>query len=235
MKKVLALIPARGGSKRIPMKNIRSFLGRPILNYSIDAAHAVGMFDDIIVSTDDPKIRDVAESGGASVPFFRSYETSNDFATLADVAFEVLTKLSEIGKIYDVMCMILPTAPLIQKSALVDCMAKLSGNREIPSVIPVTEFSFPILRSMTMDNQEKLNWKWPEFESTRSQDIEKFYHDVGQFYFVRVPKFLETKKVLLPGSVGYRISPQFVQDIDTEDDWAMAELKYRHLNARSTD
>lgn len=230
-KKRIAIITARGGSKRIPHKNIREFCGRPIIVYSIEAALNSGMFDEVMVSTDDESIAAIAKEAGAKIPFLRSAETSNDFATTADVIMEVLTEYEKQGRQFDTACCIYPTAPFITSDRLKKAVDLLE-TKEYDSVMPVTEFSFPPLRGMVMA-ENRVAYKWEEFSMTRSQDLEKIYHDVGQFYVLNVNKFKETKKLVTQNTGAVIIDELEMQDIDNEVDWKLAELKYQLLKEKN--
>lgn len=218
----ICIIPARGGSKRIPRKNIRDFLGKPILSYSIEAARASGVFDEIMVSTDDEGIADVARRYGANVPFMRSAETANDYASTNDVLNEVLGRYKALGVGFDNMCCFYATAPLVQPKDLVDALARLqSGDFQL--VYPVVEFSYPIWRCLDVAEDGTMTRHWPEFERSRSQDLPKEYHDSGTFYWHNIKKWQNGE-----GRVGAIIvSETHVQDIDSDVDWALAEMKYR--------
>lgn len=225
--KNLAIITARGGSKRIPRKNIKSFLGKPIIQYSIEAAINSGCFDEVMVSTDDQEIADLAIILGAKVPFIRSEKTSNDFATTVDVIKEVLESYEEINQHFDTFCCIYPTAPFVTAEKLKDAISKLEKTGA-DSVLPVTAFSFPILRSLKIDN-EKVTFNWPEYMNTRSQDLAPAYHDCGQFYLMKTDKFKEKGKVFTDITVPIIMPQSEVQDIDNEEDWKVAEIKYSFL------
>ena len=224
-KKRLAIITARGGSKRIPYKNIREFCGKPIITYSIEAALQAGVFDEVMVSTDDEKIATIAKEAGAKVPFLRSAETSNDFATTADVILEVLDAYEKLGEKFTYACCIYPTAPFITSEKLKSAV-ELLENKNYDSVMPVAEFSFPPLRGMIME-EDKVSYKWEEFSMARSQDLDKIYHDVGQFYVFDVEKFKEAKKLVTKNTGAIVIEELEMQDIDNEVDWKLAELKYQ--------
>jgi pseudaminic acid cytidylyltransferase len=225
--KNLAIITARGGSKRIPRKNIKDFLGHPIIKYSIDAALESGCFDEVMVSTDDEEISQIANALGAKTPFFRSAETSNDFATSADVIAEVLGDYKKIGQEFKYCCCIYPTAPFVTAEKLTEAYSKLVST-DATSVVPVVKFSFPILRSFKIeDGLVKMNW--PEYMNTRSQDMAPAYHDCGQFYFFRTDHFLKEKKIFSEFTVPLEMPESEVQDIDNEEDWKIAEIKYRFL------
>lgn len=233
MEKTLAVITARGGSKRIPRKNIKEFCGKPILAYSIEAALKSGVFNDIIVSTDDEEIADIARKYGAAVPFMRSENTSNDYATTADVLVEVLEKYREMGNEYTYACCIYPTAPFVTAGKLRGAM-ELLKETNADSVLPVTAFSFPPMRGMHIENG-KLKYAFPEYSVKRSQDIEPMYHDCGQFYAFNVGKFLETKCLLMDNTKAVIVSELEVQDIDSETDWKLAEIKYQMMRAGNGD
>lgn len=225
----IAIIPARGGSKRIPRKNIRSFLGKPILSYSIETAIKSGLFDEIMVSTDDNEIVSIAENFGASVPFLRKEETSNDFAPLVDVLLEVLNEYNKRGEYFDNVCCILPTAPLITVDNIVKAYNIISTS-DFDSVCPVVSFSYPILRSLCIDDSGKLKMNWPEYRYSRSQDLPLSYHDTGTFYWIKSKVLMEDKKIFAENGTAIVLDELQVQDIDTETDWALAEMKYRLMH-----
>jgi len=225
MGKAIAIITARGGSKRIPRKNIKEFCGKPILAYSIEAAIASEVFDEVMVSTDDEEIAEIAKYYGAKVPFMRSAETANDYATTADVLREVLEQYKVRGMTFDEMCCIYPTAPFVTAEKLQKAMRVLK-EPQIQSVIPVVEFAFPPVRGMYIRN-EKVEYAYPEYELARSQDIEKMYHDCGQFCFLKVEDFLREQKVIMKNTKAMIMSNREVQDIDTYEDWKLAEIKYQ--------
>ena len=224
----VAIIPARGGSKRIPRKNIKDFLGKPIIAYSIEAALKSGIFAEVMVSTDDEEIAEIAKKYGASVPFLRSKENSNDFATTIDVLVEVLTyyqsKSSPTGG-GGGCCCIYPTAPFVTPEILQKSYQMLQ-NEGFDSVYPVQKFSFPPQRSVVFEGN-KLHWQSPENALVRSQDLTPMYHDAGQFYFFKTDKFLENRSILTNNTSGIIISEMDAHDIDNEEDWQVAEFKYR--------
>lgn len=227
--KSVAIITARGGSKRIPRKNIRSFLGKPILEYSIEAALQTELFEEVMVSTDDTEIAQIAQQAGAKVPFFRSKETANDFATTADVIAEVLTAYAQTGKEFQAACCIYPTAPFVTANMLSTAM-QLLEQEQADCVIPVVKFSFPPQRGVVI-NQGRIAPKWPENMTKRSQDLESLYHDCGQFYCLNVERFLQQKAIWMEHAVPLIQEERYVQDIDTLEDWALAEMKYKLLQA----
>lgn len=220
----LAIIPARGGSKRIPRKNIRDFLGKPIIAYSIDVALESGLFKEVMVSTDDEEIAEVAMKYGAKVPFMRSAENADDYATTVDVLVEVLQTYQQQEKNFENGCCIYPTAPLIRSAFLDNAYEKLI-NEDFSTVFPVVEFSYPIQRSLKLSEKGKVEMNWPEHLESRSQDLPKAYHDAGQFYWFNVEEILKEKKLFGKNSGTIVLPSTSVQDIDTEEDWKLAEMK----------
>ena len=225
----LAIITARGGSKRIPRKNIREFLGKPIIAYSIEVALQCGLFDEVMVSTDDQGIAEVAERYGAKVPFSRSAENANDHATLADVILEVINKYEVNEKKIDAICCILPTAPFITSIRISEAYDKMN-NDKLDSVCPVVEFSYPILRALEISEDKKLKMIWPEHLKGRSQDLKPAYHDSGSFYWVKTHALLKEKSLFCKNGSAIVLPETEVQDIDTETDWKLAELKFKLLH-----
>lgn len=225
----LAIITARGGSKRIPRKNCKEFLGRPIMVYSIEAALSSNMFDTVMVSTDDKEIAEIGKKAGAEVPFFRSEKTSDDFASTADVILEVLQEYQKRGQFFDYICCIYPTAPFVSGENLKSAMKKLI-QVQADTVIPVVPFSFPPQRSVILKDGY-LEPKWPENMAKRSQDLETLYHDCGQFYCMKVERFLTEKTIFMEKTCPFIMNELEVQDIDTEVDWQLAELKYKLLKS----
>ena len=231
MKKSVAIITARGGSKRIPRKNIKNFLGKPIIAYSIAAARETGCFDEVMVSTDDSEIADVALSYGAKVPFFRTDETANDFATSADVLIEVLSAYQEIDRKFAYACCIYPTAPFVNGEKLRTAYKVLLEN-DADSTFPVVRFGYPILRALKIENG-MLQMIWPENMNIRSQDLPPAYHDSGQFYWFNVERFMQSKRLFSDRTYPIEVPESEVQDIDTLEDWKIAEMKYRILHGES--
>ncbi|MFZ1585670.1 MAG: pseudaminic acid cytidylyltransferase [Saprospiraceae bacterium] len=222
----LAIIPARGGSKRIPRKNIKNFHGKPIIAYSIEAAIKSGLFDEVMVSTDDEEIKIISLEYGAKVPFLRSENTSNDTATTLEVIREVLESYKKEDRTFDEVCCIYPTAPLMKSSHLTAGLDLLEN--EIASVFPVVPFSFPILRSLKVDEDNFVSMNWPEYSHTRSQDLPAAYHDAGQWYWLR-PELISDSLYSVNSKV-IILSEMEVQDIDNESDWKMAEVKWEMGN-----
>jgi pseudaminic acid cytidylyltransferase len=221
----LAIITARGGSKRIPRKNIKDFLGKPIIAYSIEAALKSNVFDEVMVSTDDKEIAEIALQYGAKVPFLRSKENSNDHSVLADVIEEIIDSYSKGNKEFDNICCLLPTAPFVSAKKIMEAYTSLIDN-SYDSVFPVLEFSFPIQRSLKIDGN-KVAMVWDEHLNTRSQDLEPRYHDSGQFYWIKTIAFLKEKRLYTDNSGAIIISELQAQDIDTMTDWRLAEIKYK--------
>ena len=228
--KRIAIITARGGSKRIPKKNIRDFCGKPIIAYSIKAAKEAGVFDEVMVSTDSEEIAEIARQEGAEVPFLRSEKTSNDFASTADVIEEVLLEYEKRGASFDEVCCIYPTAPFVTGEKIKEAVRILEENK-YDSVLPVVPFSFPPLRGLKMDGN-KVSFKWPEYALARSQDLEPVYHDCGQFYVLDAKAFMVSAKIITDNTGAIECSELEMQDIDNEIDWKLAELKYELMRER---
>lgn len=227
MKEAIAIITARGGSKRIPRKNLKQFCGKEILKYSIEAAWESACFSEIMVSTDDKEIRDIAITAGAKIPFMRSEKNSDDYTVTSDVLIEVLKNYQKQGDTFKYGFCIYPTAPFITGKKLRKAMQLLKEDK-YDTVLPVVPFSFPPQRGIII-RDGYVNMREPENLNMRSQDLETVYHDCGQFYGFKVDVFLKSKKL-----IGNRTCPLFfneleVQDIDNENDWKLAEMKYRYL------
>lgn len=220
-----AIITARGGSKRIPKKNIKEFCGKPIMAYSIEAALGAGIFDVVMVSTDSEEIAETAGRYGAEVPFFRSAETSNDYAVTSQVLWEVLEEYGKRGEHFEMVCCIYPTAPFLTSERLKEAMEQLE-QMGADSVLPVVRFGFPPQRGVVLEDGF-LKFKWPQYRNTRSQDLEPFYHDAGQFYCVNTESFRAQRTLVMEKTAPIILSEMEVQDIDTEEDWRLAEEKYR--------
>lgn len=231
----IAIITARGGSKRIPRKNIRDFCGIPILAYSITAAIESELFDEVMVSTDDEEIARVARYYGAVVPFMRSAKTSDDFATTSDVLQEVLTEYDNRGVLFNMMCCLYPTAPFVTSNRLKEAYRIFLENHA-EEVLPVVRFSFPPQRGFILKDG-MISFVHPQYICSRSQDLEPLYHDAGQFYFYDVRAYQDAvKQDPATGAYTLRTFPLFldemeVQDIDNLSDWKLAEIKYRMLHS----
>ncbi|MCI9073375.1 MAG: pseudaminic acid cytidylyltransferase [Lachnospiraceae bacterium] len=226
----IAIITARGGSKRIPRKNIREFCGKPILAYSIEAARESGLFDTVMVSTEDEEIAQIARRYGAEVPFYRSEQTAGDFATTNEVLLEVLEEYEKRGKQYDLGCCIYPTAPFVTADKL-KCAVKRLESSDADTLIPVVSFSYPPQRAM-VEREGRLVFLYPQYLDSRSQDLEPHYHDVGQFYLFYTEAFRKNRKLMVGNILPYVVPETEVQDIDNQTDWEIAELKYRYMKER---
>ena len=226
--KEFCIIPARGGSKRIPRKNIKNFLGKPIIAYSIEAAIKSKLFDEVMVSTDDQEIAEIAQKYGAKVPFMRSKKNANDFATTVDVLLEVIDNYKQSGEEFEYACCIYPTAPLVKIEKLHYAFEKLrNGNFDV--VFPVVDFSYPIWRGLKKDKNENFKMIWPEHQNSRSQDLEDAYHDAGQWYWFKPENLTKNKTLFGNNTTCIVLKATEVQDIDTETDWKLAEIKYELL------
>lgn len=225
----IAIIPARGGSKRIPMKNIKDFLGKPIIAYSIEAALESQFFDEVMVSTDNEEIAEVAIKHGAKVPFLRSTETANDYATTGAVLEEVIHTYKSIGNSFTYGCCLYPTAPFVRVSTLSNAL-EIMKSKSYDSVFPVLRYSYPIWRSLKIEDNGKAVMNWPEHLNSRSQDLPDAYHDAGQFYFFDVLRFMQKKNLFTENSGVIVLSELEAQDIDNLTDWKLAELKYKLIH-----
>lgn len=225
MKRV-AIIPARGGSKRIPRKNIKPFFGRPMISYSIRAAQESGLFDSVVCSTDDEEIADVARSFGADIPFMRPPELANDHAGTGAVVIHALEWFAETGISYDAACCIYATAPLLDAERLKEGWEKLQGKR---FAFSVTSFPFPIQRALRQTADGSVDMFWPENLTRRSQDLEPAYHDAAQFYWGWTDAWLNGEIAFSPISAPVILPRTQVVDIDTPEDWEVAEVTYRVL------
>lgn len=218
----LCIIPARGGSKRIPGKNIKEFLGKPIIAYSIETAVKSGLFETVMVSTDDTKVGEIAREFGAEVPFLRSTRNANDFAPLKDAIDEVIQYYKNEGRCFDKVCCILPTAPLLQIKDLKSSL-RLMDEKMFDSIRPIVKYNYPIQRALKLiEGEVKMNQ--PEYFLSRSQDLEEMYHDAGMFYWMKFDKGLDGGN-----KGGFVINSLFTQDIDEIEDWEIAEFKFNFL------
>lgn len=222
--KTLAIIPARGGSKRIPRKNIKYFLGKPIIAYPIEVALESKLFNEVMVSTDDEEIASIAIQYGANVPFMRTKETANDFATTMDVLTEVTSEYkNKFNAEFDYICCIYATAPLIRPEHLREGY-ELMINKNFSSVYPIVSFGYPIWRGLRMVENQKIKMIWPKNINARSQDLETVYHDAGQWYWYKKTKIKNS--LFTDNSAAIILDEINVQDIDSITDWQLAELKY---------
>ena len=223
---VVAVIPARGGSKRIPDKNIKPFCGKPIIAYSIEAAKNAGIFDRIIVSTDSKEIASIAKDFGAEVPFMRPCELADDQTGTDAVILHVLKRLMEDGEKIDYICCIYATAPFAKAEYIIKGYNILRDNNAA-TCFSVTTYPFPIFRALKINNQNRLEMFWPEYRERRSQDLTEAYHDAGQFYWADAKKYLKEKQFYSKDAVSVVLPRHLVQDIDTIEDWNTAELMFR--------
>jgi len=228
--KRIAIITARGGSKRIPKKNIKDFNGKPIIAYAIEEALSSNLFDEVMVSTDSDEIADIGKKYGAKVPFMRSEKTSDDYATTSDVLMEVLDMYKEQGYEFDTMVCIYPTAPFVTAVKLAKAVEILE-KEQVTQVMPVVAFSYPPQRGYIIKEKE-LIMKNIEYINTRSQDLETIYHDAGQFYCYNVSKFQEKKGIVFNDTIPIIVDELEVQDIDTMKDWKIAEMKYKLMSEK---
>ncbi|QQZ43639.1 pseudaminic acid cytidylyltransferase [Pseudomonas sp. SK3(2021)] len=227
----IAIIPARGGSKRIARKNLKPFDGVPMIARSIATALDSGLFDQVLVSTDDPQIAELARASGATVPFMRPAELADDFTGTGPVIVHALNALRERGETFDYACCIYATAPLLQLRYLRQGLAALDAHPEKSYAFSVCSFAFPVQRALTLDDQGALTSLYPEFRNTRSQDLPPAYQDAGQFYWGRSEAWLRGDLVFSPLSLPVILPRHLVQDIDTEEDWLRAEYLYAALKA----
>jgi N-acylneuraminate cytidylyltransferase len=226
------MIPARGGSKRIPRKNIKNFLGKPIIAYSIEAAKASGCFDKIIVSTDDEEIAAVARQYGAETPFLRPKEISDDYATTVDVINHSINWLLGNNIKVDNICCIYATAPFIEAGDLQSGLAALANN-DFSFAFSATSYAFPIQRAIKINKDGAVDMFHREYLNTRSQDLEEAYHDAGQFYWGNAQAFLDRKPIFSPEAFAVQLPRKRVQDIDTPEDWDAAEMAYKLLAGKA--
>lgn len=223
----IAIITARGGSKRIPRKNIKEFMGKPMLAYAIEAALSSELFDTVMVSTDDREIADVAIEYGAEVPFLRSARTSDDFASTFDVLEEVVEEYKKRGRVFAEICCIYPCVPFLSAASLVEAYKAMEDGAV--AVQPVCKYPVPVEWAFEIDESGRLVPRDRKAMNIRSQDLKPCYYDVGMFYFCRTREMLLEKTMVPPGTVPYLVNEKECQDIDTMEDWQMAEFKYRML------
>jgi pseudaminic acid cytidylyltransferase len=230
-KNAVAIIPARGGSKRIPKKNIKDFFGKPLIAYSIEVALASELFEKIIVSTDDEEIAKIAKEYGAEVPFIRPRELSDDFTGTDVVIQHAIDYLKDNGEEFDFICTIYATAPLLQSKYLIEGLEKLKNSDAI-NAFSATTMPFPIQRTFKLDKDGRCEMFTPEHYMTRSQDLEEAYQDAGQFYWEnrKLAKESKNKVVFSDISIPIILPRHLVQDIDTLEDWERAEFMYQVLN-----
>lgn len=228
--KNLAIIPARSGSKRIPQKNIKSFLDRPIISYPIRNCLNSKLFDVVMVSTDSQQIAEIALRWGAKVPFLRSAKNADDFATTADVVEEVLGEFEKRGQVFESVCCIYPTSVFSAPELLIKTFEKFKDS-SCDALVPVLKFDYPYQRGFIINGSSQLEYKWPEYEISRSQDLEELYHDAGQFYWFKYKSFKDNGKILTRNNTFHLLKASQAQDIDTLEDWRVAELKYQLIGS----
>lgn len=224
----IAIIPARGGSKRIPRKNIKDFCGKPMIAYSIQAAKASGCFDKIIVSTDDQEIAHIAKSYGAEVPFMRPQELANDYAATIPVIKHAIEWFEQNDQSPSLVCCLYATAPFVQATAIEQALKKLHVT-QADYCFTATSFPFPIQRAIKLTQNERVDMFSPEHFATRSQDLEEAYHDAGQFYWGKAEAWKAETPLFSDRAAAYILPRHLVQDIDTPEDWKRAELMYQLL------
>lgn len=226
----IAIIPARGGSKRIPRKNIKDFNGKPIIAYSIEAALDSGLFTEVMVSTDDNEIAETARQYGANVPFFRSEKTSGDYATTIDVLLEVYNEYIFKGNSFVYVCCIYACAPFVTGDKLQQAL-KLLKQGNASTVFPIIQYGHPIQRAL-QKNGELISMVDESNLFIRTQDLEPRFHDAGQFYWLTSQSLLTDKKLITDKTIGLVINDFEAQDIDNETDWKLAELKYNFIKTK---
>lgn len=229
MEKAIVIIPARGGSQRIPKKNIKPFLGKPIIAYSIETALKSGVCDEVMVSTDSEEIASVAKEYGAQVPFMRDASLADAYTTTDAVIIDALNRYKAMGREFKYVICMYPTSPFATVEhikAAIDILEK----QQAKMVKMLAEFSFPPQRGMILDEKGFARYKYPEYANTRSQDLSPIYHDVGQLYVYDAANFLKCNGTITDGVFPIMVKEKDVQDIDNEQDWIMAELKYKLLH-----
>ena len=224
----LCIIPARGGSKRIPRKNIKDFCGKPIICNPIEAALQAGCFDQVIVSTYDKEIAEVSQSFGAKVPFLRPLELSNDYTGTIPVIKHAIEWFEQRGEKPTEVCCLYATAPFVQAQFINEAYDQLHQS-QADYCFTVTSFGFPIKRAIKLTQEKRVEMFYPEHINSRSQDLEEAYHDAGQFYWGKAEAFKKQKPLFSKYAIAYILPRHFVQDIDTLEDWKRAELMYQVL------
>lgn len=224
----LAILSARGGSKRIPKKNIKDFLGKPVISYTIEVALSSGLFDEVIVSTENGEISQIASRYGAKLPFKRSMKNSSDVATTFEVIEEVLLQYKQKGVEFDLVCCLYPCAPFITETILKVAFWKLI-NQNFDVVFPIIKYSSPIQRALRIRNN-KVQFINSEYSIFRTQDFEKKYFDAGQFYFFKPSVLLNANAMITENSGIIILNKNQVEDIDEFDDWEAAEFKYKYIH-----
>lgn len=227
--KSIAIIPARGGSKRIPNKNIREFNGKPMIGYAIDTAKSTDLFSDILVSTDSEEIADIARSFGATVPFMRPPELADDYAGTTPVIQHAIGWQEKQGVEYDSVCCIYPTCPLLTPELIRQGYLKLLENNLLDYAFSVGVYRYPVLRALKFNEQNGVEMLFPQFAGSRSQDLSTVFHDAGQFYWGRWGAWKQGRSLFSNVTAVVELPPYRVIDIDTPDDWTIAELYFSLL------
>ena len=222
----LCVIPARGGSKRIPRKNIKEFNGKPIIAYSIEAALKCSCFDQVIVSSDDAVFAEVAKSFGASVPFMRPDELANDYASTIPVVKHAIEWFDDQVQAPSEVCCLYATAPFVRASTIRKAYEQMQST-QADYCFTATSFAFPIQRAIKVTAENRVEMFYPEYLETRSQDLEESYHDAGQFYWGKAEAFKQQRSIFSKSATPYILPRYLVQDIDTLEDWEKAELMYK--------
>lgn len=224
----LAVIPARGGSKRIPGKNVKFFCGKPMIGWSIEVARQSGIFDHVVVSTDDAEIAEIAVGFGAEVPFLRPTELSDDYTGTSEVVAHAINWHQQQGATIDAVCCVYATAPFVSSSDLQAGLCKLLET-SADFVFAVTSYAYPIQRALRLSESGRVQMLWPEHFTTRSQDLEEVFHDAGQFYWGRPGAWISNKPIFSSTSASIVLPRYRVQDIDTQEDWVRAEMMFKML------
>lgn len=230
----IAIIPARGGSKRIPGKNIKLFCGKPMIAWSIETALASGCFDHVIVSTDDPATADIARQYGAETPFMRPASLADDLTATRPVINHAIEETIRLWGKPAFICCIYATAPFLRAQDLTGALQRLQAE-DAEFIFSAGRFPYPIKRGFRITSSGRVERLWPEHRYTRSQDLEEVYHDAGQFYWGKTDAFLADRDTLSSSGIAYILPRTRVHDIDTEEDWQMAELIFRALKLHSTE
>lgn len=233
-KESLAIIPARGGSKRIPRKNIKNFHGKPLIAYSIELALSTNLFNKIIVSTEDEEIAEIAKQYGAETPFMRPGNLADDFTGIEAVRDHAVQYFKELGEHYEYSCMIFATAPLLMKKYLLQGFDAIKNSNAF-NAFGVSSFPFPIQRTFKIKDNNRCQMFTPEHYMTRSQDLEEAYQDAGQFYWTNWKNKSEEGYLYSNDSIPIVIPRHLVQDIDTPEDWRFAELMYETIQKLNND
>ena len=228
IRKNIGIIPARGGSKRIPRKNIRPISGRPLIQWAIEIALSSGVFDQVIVSTDDEEIADASISAGAGVPFVRPANLSDDFTPTVPVISHAIGELRSRGSFYDSVCCIYPASIFVESTDYANSLELLLGSPSRQYVATIAAYPHPIQRALTLSERSELDFVDPDFADVRTQDLPERWHDAGQFYWGRTEAWLRNVPILA-NATGYPLDASQVQDIDTDEDWRRAELLHRLL------